>query len=211
VSTNNRNAPRRPHNKTKLTDKNVRPTPKFDSAILEARPSLGKRPPKAELFKEIATERHALDCILSSLKPRQMTCPGVTAGGWSVKDILGHLIGWQAMNLSWYEAGLHGELFAVPAPGLTWRDLRKLNAMIYRRHHQRSLKAILSDYNTFHQRMLTLIEDIPDTDFLQVGRYVWTGPTWTLSDYIRASTASHYRWARKHIRKWLRAQDRPKP
>ena len=167
---------------------------------------MGKRLPKSALLEEIRVERGALDTILEQLTPWQMTQAGVTLAGWSVKDILGHLVGWQQMNLAWYAAGLRGEIPEVPAPGLTWRDLRKLNERIYRRHHRRSLKAVVADYNAFHQEMLELIEEVPDGDLVTVGRFAWAGPTWTLSDYIRANTASHYRWARKHIRKWLRAQ-----
>ena len=167
---------------------------------------MGKRLPKAELLQEIGVERSRLDAFLEQLTPRQMTRADVTLAGWSIKDILGHLIGWQQMNLGWYAAGLHGETPAVPAPGLTWKDIRKLNAQIYRIHHRRSLKVVLADYNDFHQEMLKLIEDVSDRDFVTVGRFTWAGPTWTLSDYVRANTASHYRWACKHIRKWLRSR-----
>jgi hypothetical protein len=167
---------------------------------------MGKRLPKSALLEEIRVERSALDAILEQLTPWQMTQAGVTLAGWSVKDILGHLVGWQQMNLAWYAAGLRGEMPEVPAPGLTWRDLRKLNDRIYRRHHRRSLKALVADYNALHQEMLELTEEVPDEDLVTVGRFAWAGPTWTLSDYIRANTASHYRWACKHIRKWLRAR-----
>ena len=50
---------------------------------------MGKRLARRELFQEIKVEREALDTLLKQIKPRQMTLPGVTAGGWSVKDILG--------------------------------------------------------------------------------------------------------------------------
>ena len=167
---------------------------------------MGKRLPKAELLQEIDVERSRLNAILEQLTPRQMTQGGATLAGWSVKDILGHLVGWQQMNLDWYAAGLRGETPEMPAPGLTWKDIRKLNDRIYRKHHRRSLKAVLADYHAFHQQMLELIEEVPDREFVAVGRFTWTGPTWTLSDYVRANTASHYRWACKHIGKWLRAQ-----
>jgi hypothetical protein len=167
---------------------------------------MGKRLPKSELLEEIRLERQALDKLLRELKPRQMTRGEVTAAGWSVKDILGHLVSWQQMNLDWYEAGERGHNPAVPAPGLTWKDLRKLNAMIYRKHHRRSLRAVLNDYETFHRRMLELIQKVPDSDLVRVGRFSWAGPTWSLSEYIRANTASHYRWACKHIRIRLRAR-----
>jgi len=160
---------------------------------------VGKRLPKAELLQEIGVERGRLDALLEQLTPRQMTQGDATLAGWSVKDILGHLI-----------AGLCGETPEMPAPGLTWKDIRRLNDRIYRSHHRRSLKAVLADYHEFHQKMLDLIEEVPDRDFVAVGRFAWTGPTWTLSDYMRANTASHYRWACKHVRKWLRAQTKTK-
>jgi hypothetical protein len=160
---------------------------------------MAKRLPKAELLREIAVERSRLDALLGQLTPRQMTQGGATLAGWSVKDILAHLVAWQQMNLDWYATGLRGERPKIPA----LRDIRKLNDRIYRKHHRRSLKAVLADYRAFHQKVLELIEEVPDRDFATVGRFTWTGPSWTLSDYLNANTASHYRWACKHIRNWM--------
>ena len=78
---------------------------------------MGKRLLKQELLSEIRLERAALDDALAPLTPRHMTMAGVTKGGWSVKDVLAHLVEWQAMNLDWYAAGLRGERPAIPAPG----------------------------------------------------------------------------------------------
>ena len=135
-----------------------------------------------------------------------MTRTGVTHGGWSVKDILAHLVEWQEMNLQWYAAGLRGEKPAMPAPGFTLRELPRLNQMIYRKHHRRSLKAVLADYQAHHARVVALVETLPDTDLVTLNRFSWTGPSWTLSDYLRASTAAHYLWARTRIRRWWRLQ-----
>ena len=167
---------------------------------------MGKRLRKHELLNEIQLERSALDDTLALLTPRQMTRAGVTRGGWSVKDVLAHLIEWQQMNLDWYAAGLRGEKPAMPAPGFTLRELPRLNEMIYRKHHRRSLEAVLQDYRSYHDRIVALIEALPNSDLVTLGRFSWTGPSWTLSDYLRASTAAHYLWARTRIRRWWRAQ-----
>lgn len=167
---------------------------------------MGKRLRKLDLLAEIRRERDALDSVLGSLTPRQMTQAGVTRGGWSVKDILAHLVEWQQMNLEWYAAGVRGEKPAMPAVGYTLRELPRLNAMIYRKHHRRSLQAVLEDYRSYHHRVVSLIETLPDDILVTLGRYSWTGPSWTLSDYLRASTAAHYLWARTRIRRWCRAQ-----
>jgi hypothetical protein len=168
------------------------------------RSPVGKRLRKLELLDEIRRERVALDDALAGLTPRQMTRAGVTRGGWSVKDVLAHLVEWQHMNLDWYAAGLRGEKPAMPAPGYTLRELPRLNAMIWRKHHRRSLDAVLRDYRSYHDRIVALIASLSDPDLVTLGRFSWTGPSWTLSDYLRASTAAHYLWARTRIRRWRR-------
>jgi len=171
---------------------------------------MGRRLPKRDLLKEIQTERSALDGTLSHLTRRQMTQAGVTRGGWSVKDILAHLVEWQQMNFDWYEAGLRGEKPAMPAPGFTLRELPRLNQMIYRKHHRRPLGDVLDDYKINHDRTVELIQSLSDEDLITLGRFSWIGPSWTLSDYLRASSAAHYLWARKRIARWRRAQAKKK-
>jgi hypothetical protein len=167
---------------------------------------MGRRLRKSDLLLEAEKERRALDDTLALLSPRQMTKAGVTRGGWSVKDILAHLVEWQRMVLDWYTAGVRGERPVIPAPGYTLRELPRLNHMIYRKHHRRSLADVLEDYRSYHERVLQLIESLPDADLVTMHRYSWTGPSWTLSDYLRASTAAHYLWARTRIRRWRRGE-----
>ena len=171
---------------------------------------MGKRLRKTALLSEVRRGRTALDATLALLTPRQMTTGGVTRGGWSVKDMLAHLVEWQQMNLDWYAAGLRGEKPAMPAPGYTWQELPRLNRMIYRKHHRRSLQAVLRDYRTYHERVVALIETVAEADLVTLQRFSWTGPSWTLSDYLRASTAAHDLWVRTRIRRWWRAQARDK-
>ena len=167
---------------------------------------MGRRLRKRELLREIRIERAALDSALALLTPRQMTTAGVTRGGWSVKDILAHLVEWQQMNLDWYAAGVRGEKPAMPAPGFTLRELPRLNEMIRRKHQHRSLRSVMRDYREYHDRVMALISGLRDADLVTLGRFSWTGPSWTLSDYLRASTAAHYLWARTRIRRWLRTK-----
>jgi hypothetical protein len=167
---------------------------------------MGRRLRQRELLDEIQLERRILDEALAPIPPRLMTKAGVTRGGWSVKDILAHLVEWQQMNLDWYAAGLRGEKPAMPAPGFTLKEIPRLNEMIYRKHHRRSLQAILDDYRSYHEHIVSLIKTLSDTDLTTLGRFSWTGPSWTLSDYLRASTAAHYLWAHTRIRRWWRKQ-----
>ncbi len=171
---------------------------------------MGKRLCKKDLLNEIQRERTALDETLTLLSDRHQTKSGVTRGGWSVKDVLAHLVEWQRMNLDWYSAGLRGEKPPMPAPGFTWREIPRLNAMIKRKHERRSLAAVRRDYNTYHHRIVALIKTLSDKDLVTIGRFAWTGPSWTLSDFFRANTVAHYLWARTRIRRWWRTQETQK-
>ncbi len=164
---------------------------------------MGKRLSKPELLVEISLEKGKLDLLLDRLNANEMTEPGVTPGGWSVKDILAHLIGWQRMILSFHDAEKRGDCPEVPGHGLTWRETPKLNSLIFEQYRLTPLDEILSGFETHHEEMLGLIDETSDADFVAVGKFRWAGPSWSLSDYIRAETASHYRWARNHIRKWI--------
>jgi hypothetical protein len=165
---------------------------------------MGKRLKQKDLLAAIELERGLLDETLASVPKRLMTRKGVTRGGWSVKDILAHLAEWQRMNLDWYAAGLRGETPEMPAPGYTWRDLPRLNGMIYRKQSRRSLRAVLDDYRSYHERTVALVRTLTDADLVTLHRFAWTGPSWTLSDYLRAATAAHYVWARTRLRRWMR-------
>ena len=98
----------------------------------------------------------------------------------------------------------------MPAPGFTLRELPRLNQKIYRKHHRRPLRAVLEDYHSYHARIIALIETLSDADLVTLGRCSWTGPSWTLRDYLRASTSAHYLWARTRIRRWWKGHARAK-
>ena len=149
-------------------------------------------------------ERKLLEQTLGSLTSRQMTQPGVCADGkWSVKDILAHLVEWEQMFLGWYRAGLRGEVFKTPAPGINWRQLPLLNQRIYEKHRNRSLKSVLADFSASHNETLKTVRSLPEEEIFEKARYAWLGSL-ALVSYIGANTGSHYRWARKLIRKWKR-------
>lgn len=167
---------------------------------------MGKRLPKTELLKEIDVEKSKLDALLERLDASDMTKNGVTPGGWSVKDILAHLVGWQDMLFGWFEAGERGETPDVPGRGLSWRETPKLNELIYRDHADRPLADVIEDFEQGHKKMLGLIDTVSESDFVETGRYAWAGTSWCLSDYVRANTASHYRWASGHIRRWAKTR-----
>jgi hypothetical protein len=50
---------------------------------------------------------------------------------------------------------------------------------------------------------MKLIEALPENELLQPGFYDWT-TKYPLTTYLHPNTSGHYRWAIKHIKKWLK-------
>jgi hypothetical protein len=153
---------------------------------------------KKELLESIRTTRAQLEKKFSQLTPEQMIWPG-SMDDWSVKDILAHLVDWEQRLISWYKAGLRGEVPETPVPGMSWRDLPKLNHIGYLKHKDESLEDVLAQYENSYQQCLTLIEGMTEREIFEPDVYPWTGNSSLLS-WIAANTSSHYNWARRNIR-----------
>lgn len=158
---------------------------------------------KQALLEETKTERAALEKLLATLTPHQMTQPGVM-GEWSVKDVLAHLIEWEQMFLGWYAAGMRGEKPPTPAEGYNWGQLPALNKAIYKKHRERSLEDVFQQFQASYQQTLALVESLPGDDLFVRGLYSWMNQN-NLAAYIHANGGAHYKWARDGIRKGLRA------
>ena len=86
-----------------------------------------KHKSKAELLKDIQVQRKQLLQKLEALTPTELIADGVV-GGWSVKDLLAHLVAWERLLLSWYEAGRHDRVPTIAPVGLSRKAIDELNA-----------------------------------------------------------------------------------
>lgn len=157
---------------------------------------------KALVLERIQTEQRRLEASLEELTQEQMEVAGVV-GDWSVKDVLAHLVEWEQMFVGWYQAGLRGEVPQVPAPGIGWGELDRLNRQIYAKHRDRDLDQILEEFRASYDKALATIQEMSEAEMFTPGRYAWLGEG-SLVNYILANTANHYRWAKDKIRDWAR-------
>ncbi len=157
---------------------------------------------KDSLLSESEKERSALDAYLSELSAEQMLQSGIV-GEWTVKDVLAHLYEWEQMVLRWLAAGQRGEQPHVPAQGYNWGQLPALNEQIRRRHDSLSLDEVLAIYRESHREITETMESIPEETLFTRGLYPWMNKN-TLAAYFTSATSSHYRWARKELRKGFR-------
>jgi hypothetical protein len=159
---------------------------------------------KTDLLAAINQEREALETTLEALTHEQMVKPGVV-GEWSVKDVLTHLIEWEQMVLEWYRAGLRGENPELPAPGYKWNQTPQLNQLIYEKHRDRPLDEVMEQLQASHREILGVIQELSNEELFTTGRYTWTQKN-TMGTYFVSATSSHYLWARKEIRKGIKAR-----
>jgi len=163
---------------------------------------MSKQDSKEQLLKDIRTERRRLEKNLFILSQDDMIQPNVT-GNWSVKDILAHLIAWEKLFLEWYSAGKEGVDPDTTPVGMSKNKIDAINQQIYENNKERSLHQILSEFQTSFQRILSVIEAIPEDDLFVRGRFSWTSSL-TLADYVAGNTCNHYAWAKSQIRKYIR-------
>lgn len=154
---------------------------------------------KKELIESAQQEREALEALLAALTPEQLTQPN-TISEWAVKDVMAHLIEWEAMVMQWYETGKKGKMPAVPSAEYNWGQLPALNHAIFLKYRDKSLAEIQKNFKASYKKILKTIENIPEKELFTLKIYTWTNNN-LLAAYFISSTSSHYRWARTTIRK----------
>jgi hypothetical protein len=158
---------------------------------------------KEALITDIHTQHDLLFARLRELPKSRWREPGVWGDGWTVTDLIAHLAEWQVMFLTWYEAGLKGTTPEMPAPGYKWNETPKLNRAIWARHRFRSLAAVRVEFDAEFNQILEIVESLSPRQLLEPGHFRWTGKN-SLATYLAPNTASHYRFALKAIKRWLK-------
>jgi len=157
---------------------------------------------KEELVQASQSEYDALMRLVEPLPAETTEISGV-CGEWNIKDVLAHLHAWHAMFLVWYERGMAGEKPEMPAPGYTWKTTPDLNARIYQEHKNTPLAETLVRLSSSHAGVQKIIIKHSDAELFTKKRYGWTGST-SLGAYLVSTTSSHYDWAQKLIRKFVK-------
>ncbi len=150
------------------------------------------------------TERRRLEQNLATLSPEQMVQPGVVKS-WSAKDVMAHLAEWEALCLGWVAATRRGEQPAVPAPGVSWKNLDPLNQRIYQQYKDCSLDEVVTFFRSTHQQFVEILEGLTDDQILKPGAFPWTGKA-PFASWISAY-AAHDEWGKTKIREWLKAKE----
>ena len=156
---------------------------------------------KTRIIQQLITERKRLESNLANLTPAQMVQSGVV-GEWSIKDVLAHLADWEAHMPIWVEAARRGDPVAEIEPGLNWSQFNEFNQRIYERHKEKSLEVVKAYFHEIHHQFMEMVDAMPEEEMLERKRYPFLDKG-AIYDWLSAY-AGHDRWAKTHIRRWLK-------
>jgi len=154
---------------------------------------------KSRLYEEIYAERDALENTLASLDESEMTDPTLE-GGWSVKDVLAHIVDWEQRMTLWINESLDGE-----GPDLTsdWSDeiLNKLNQEIYENNKDREYQEVWDEFQLSYQQSWKAVKRMTDEDLFEPHRFAWREgrPMWYI---VEANMSGHYKEHNEAIKHW---------
>jgi hypothetical protein len=159
---------------------------------------------KAALLEDIAGAYDALEQRVDDVPESRRDEPGVWGEDWTVTDLIAHLAEWHRMLLRWYREGAAGRRPDMPAPGYTWNQTPQLNRDIQARHAGRPWAEVWAEFQGTHARVVDLVESLGESELLETGHFAWTRKS-SLSTYIGPNTASHYRFAVRVLKRWLKS------
>jgi hypothetical protein len=157
---------------------------------------------KADLLEQAENSFQKLQEILEPVSTELKQEPGA-CGKWSIKDILAHLHEWHNMVFSWYEIGKKGETPAIPSEKYNWKQTPELNNDIYEQYKVHALEDIEKKLESSHKKAISLINKHSNEELFTRGYYEWTGNN-ALGAYLISCTSSHYDWALKLIKKFIK-------
>jgi uncharacterized damage-inducible protein DinB len=126
---------------------------------------------KKQLIKEVRDARAAFMAAIEGLTDTEMMQPGA-AGIWSVKDIMAHLVAWEAELVTALSRKLSKKY--KDAPNIVRiEEVDEWNAEQYHENAARSLDIVRQDFQGVHKHLLLAIEDLDERLLNDPLRFEW--------------------------------------
>ena len=143
---------------------------------------------KARLLKRLESAWASFRESYAGLSEAEMLEPGVT-GAWSVSDIVAHVTWWEEEALTHLPLILAGG--RPPRYSVKYGGIDAFNAQMTEQRKALSLAEVLQQRDDVHQRLIALIQSVPDDQL--AARFVRR---------LRLDTYGHYPKHEQVIRAW---------
>jgi len=116
---------------------------------------------KQAVIEEIRTAYQEYMDAVNGLSEEQRTKPFL--GTWSVREITGHIIGWQEQMTTGFERMAKGER---PTPeGVNWSDVQSWNDTFAAGLGNRTAGELIAELDSRVENMITALQSLPDDRF----------------------------------------------
>lgn len=150
---------------------------------------------RQQLLKRLDRAWTAFKASYAGLSDSQMLEQGVT-GKWSVRDIIAHVTSWDEEALKYLPLILRGS--RPPRYSVTHGGIDAFNALVTEQRKVLPLSEVLRQLDETHNRLIDLLQTVPDDKFVGESRF---------RRRLRLDTYSHYPEHTKAIQKWRRQLD----
>lgn len=158
---------------------------------------------KMTLLRRIRAAYADAEQLLARVPADCVAVSGV-CGHWSTKDLVAHLMTWEARTLRWLDDARHGTPLTVPEPGFGWDEFDRLNAVGYERYREWDYEDVRRAFHATQAQMLTAVDRLSEAELRGED-----GMTGMFRDApvgaIAANTYEHYELHLAQIRDWLDA------
>ena len=151
----------------------------------------------AELTALIRETSTRMERLVAQLSVAEINQPGAV-GVWSVKDVLAHIAYWERYTVPIVQAAARGETPDLVADDATERS----NASVVAQYYQRSLAAVIADWQQAREDLLEEIERLTDADLNDPDRFPWSEGR-SLLDRIAGNSFDHEQEHIEQIRAWM--------
>ncbi len=151
----------------------------------------------AELITLIRETSTRMELLLAQLSVAEINQPGAV-GVWSVKDVLAHIAFWERYAANIIRDAMRGSTPVLAADDETERS----NASVVAQYYQRSLAAVIADWQQAREDLLEAIEDLDDEDLNDPDRFPWSEGR-TLLDRLAGNSFDHEQEHIEQIRAWM--------
>jgi hypothetical protein len=142
---------------------------------------------RAELLQLVDGGRTKLEAALAGIDEHQYTNP-LLPGGWSVKDLLGHIGFWERRIAGLYDILVAGD---EPQDVVSNETVDELNARVYQDNLLVPLGITRLNEEEAFAAIRAVAENAPEDDLFNPHRFPWTQGT-PFHRFIAENTYEHY-------------------
>lgn len=147
---------------------------------------------KEELLSNIEAAWTTLNNTLQSLSETRLTQPD-SATGWSIKEHLSHLAAWEQGIAALLQGRPRWVGMGVDEATLEATDMDGLNDILVAQSRQRSLPAVLAEFQQAHQEMVAVLTQFSEADLYQsYAHYQPGGSSDPVINWVIGNTYEHY-------------------